>query len=1116
MGLADYSAWTDALDKVTGFAANKADQKNDEKAKLDLDDFNNQSDETIQKHELYPYDLSGPREGTKPASMEATTEGKMDAFTSDLDSVYPTEEQLSDMKSRHRVAFEASRNAAISKFRSSLRLKESKTLVAKNKANALTFDTKTLTDISDLNKSLTPVFSAMEGNWKRREENALNGGLMENPHQVRVAKIAFYTKLGKALKGRFDEGFIGLMDHGVITSRKDLEEQGITGTKGVSVGRYDSYMQYYRDMFHNGEIAGYKLKLLFPDQSKEAVARESHDLIFGELTKNRTARQTGATATFNSFMNDTMERAHAEQRDFTPSEAQRLRHLAFLSGKKISAHVFNFRERMRTKPTTFQKIRNDQLELKFQQIVNDAVNIGAEPDFTAFSSELAEAFTDNTLHASDAMKMYKELSSQKGKQAGRINTAVSDIIKKVRAKVYIKPKVGGTGKKKVDSMRFDLFNEDMPGNVERSVRSRVRAEILRSGDKPPDLDKVYQETLEYINETVRAKNPSTIHIDRDELEDVYRIKSQGGELSPREQLVFDLSLAKINRNSRFARRASDFMAARKKAVRAGGGDLARFKDKYKRELAFLQPGNYSYEKMYQKYFMVPKKEVVSPTEGKKPVDQAVESDDQAVVEGDSTVAEDTGEKSYEDMTLQEFLTTFQENPKKVWDSVPEGDFKERLRPHLKSFGLDEDGSIKSEKIKFKKTVVDEADVINLQPNGQMQTDSEYQDSQREAAVGEGGVASTLKVAVNLAKDTYNFAKDQVQALGAAKKKGDVAVDEYKAGQDLSEYPFWKARDQVVALAKAGYNELAEQLNQELNALSAYWGGGYEPVPLKKKEKKLTKPMSAVMKGIEPITVVDVKKSSPKKSTAVAKKVSIDDKLDTLSADLSGKKKPTATIKARSSKPQSTAVAKKVSPEKEVRATNSPLVTVLKREGVSPVKPRSKSADPKEPLITASIRSKVVAAIKKAKKKVVSIASLGGDFFSPKKRAEDIAKLLGESWIKIDKPSLPVASKGKDKLGMNRGDAYNYMFELHVNVLRSERISEREKDKVRDKLSKFDKLHKEASAIETLEVLASGIKKVGEAKSLKHKDWLRVDDYVVSFVRELEDMLKFRWSEFGVF
>jgi hypothetical protein len=165
------------------------------------------------------------------------------------------------------------------------------------------------------------------------------------------------------------------------------------------------------------------------------------------------------------------------------------------------------------------------------------------------------------------------------------------------------------------------------------------------------------------------------------------------------------------------------------------------------------------------------------------------------------------------------------------------------------------------------------------------------------------------------------------------------------------------------------------------------------------------------RGIEPTAIVDIKKSSPKKSAAVAKKVL---------------------------------------PEKEVTAIRSPLVTVLERKGVSSAKPRSKSADPKEPLITAGIRSKVVDVIKKTKKKVVSIASLGGDFFSPKKRAEDIAKLLGESWIKIDKPSLPIASKGKDKLGMRRDDAYNYMFELSVNVLRNKRISKREKDKMRDK------------------------------------------------------------------
>ena len=1051
MGLADYSAWTDALDKVTGFAANKADQKNDEKAKLDLDDFNNQSDETIQKHELYPYDLSGPREGTKPASMEATTQGKMDAFTNDLDSVYPTEEQLSDMKSRHRVAFEASRNAAISKFRSSLRLKESKTLVAKNKANALTFDTKTLTDISDLNKSLTPVLSAMEGNWKRREDNALNGGLMENPHQVRVAKIAFYTKLGKALKGRFDEGFIGLMDHGVITSRKDLEEQGITGTKGVSVGRYDSYMQYYRDMFHNGEIAGYKLKLLFPDQSKEAVARESHDLIFGELTKNRTARQTGATATFNSFMNDTMERAHAEQRDFLPSEVARLHHLAFLSGRKISARVFNFRERMRTKPTTFQKIRNDQLELKFQKIINDAVDIGAEPDFTAFSGELAEAFVDNTLHASDAMKMYKELSSQKGKQAGRINTAVSDIIKKVRAKVYIKPQVGGTGKKKVDDMRFDLFNEDMPGNVERSVRSRVRAEILRSGDKAPDLDKVYQETLEYINETVRAKNPSTIHIDRDELEDVYRIKSQGGELSPREQLVFDLSLAKINRNSRFARRASEFMAAHKKAVRAGGGDFARFKDKYKRELAFLQPGNYSYEKMYQKYFMVPKKEVVSPTESKESVDQDIDLPDpnakveEPVVEepvGDSTDEEAVGSVDEANLSNEQKDAAVLAEEQQNIESAPEI-----------SMSIASEGGSAPEGELVAETSAEEVVAANKEYYDRVdQFRAENKDMSFSQRMSKFSGAKTTEERAKYVSD-WIYESDKVlnNVLG----------------------PAWADLKQSFREDNAAFGRLADAIVKE------YGDPEHENPPLEELPRLLFQAIHPAAKNFT----------------------------QWLQGALSGKRgiEPTATIKTRSPKPQSTAVAKKVLPEKEATAIRSPLVTVLEREGVPSAKLRSKSADQKEALgekirkfneTPFSIyRNKVVAAIKKMKKNVVSIASLGGDFFSPKKRAEDIAKLLGESWIKIEKPSLPIASKGKDKLGMKRGDAYNYMFELSVNVLRNKRISKRDKDKMRNKLKKFSEMQ---------------VDSMGKSQE-------PVDDYVVILVRELEMMIKApRFFELGVF
>ena len=237
-------------------------------------------------------------------------------------------------------------------------------------------------------------------------------------------------------------------------------------------------------------------------------------------------------------------------------------------------------------------------------------------------------------------------------------------------------------------------------------------------------------------------------------------------------------------------------------------------------------------------------------------------------------------------------------------------------------------------------------------------------------------------------------------------------------------------------------------------------------------------------------------------------------------------KPRKMVKTKAPQPQSKnkiAVVKSPAVKKSAKApiTGSPLERVLAHELAvtnKPMSDRAKSRDlPREhkgPLITDFIRDKIIKAIKNTKKNVVSMSSLGGDFFSPKKRAEDIAKALGESWIKIDKPSLSIASEGKDKLGMKRGDAYNYMFELSVNVLRNERISKREKDKMRDKLNKFSEIHREAVGLEPLgEANMEGVTRTtGKPKSQKH-----VDDFVVGFVRELEMIInRPRFFELGVF
>ena len=690
-------------------------------------------------------------------------------------------------------------------------------------------------------------------------------------------------------------------------------------------------------------------------------------------------------------------------------------------------------------------------------------------------------------------------------------------------------------------MRFDLFNEDMPGNVERSVRSRVRAEILRSGDKAPDLDKVYQETLEYINETVRAKNPSTIHIDRDELEDVYRIKSQGGELSPREQLVFDLSLAKINRNSRFARRASEFMAARKKAVRAGGGDFARFKDKYKRELAFLQPGNYSYEKMYQKYFMVPKKEVVSPTESKESVDQDIDLPDpnakveEPVVEepvGDSTDEEAVGSVDEANLSNEQKDAAVLAEEQQNIESAPEI-----------SMSIASEGGSAPEGELVAETSAEEVVAVNKEYYDRVdQFRRENKDmsfSQRMSKLT--GAKSAEERARYVSDWIYESDKVLNSVLGPAwadlkqSFREDNAAFGRLADAIVKEYGDLEHKnpplEELPRLMMQAVHPTAKNFTQWLrNAL--YGGGGIEPTVLESdstneflettgrreiaiRDKSSAK-LASVPEGTAPMGMspreleVGSSVASPKSPVVVRKESSLpkadlsvnlpkttltkEDMLKPL-GPLTKKK----TVVAKKSKKESVGKAvKKKSAKQVVKApiTGSPLERALAATLAAPenaneiVRLRKLPRTHKGPTIMEAIRGKILNAVKRTKKAGASLASLGGDLFSPKQRAEDIATALERSgWIKIENQASKVG-----KLGLKRGDAYNYLFQLSVEIFRNKNISEVKRDEAMFSMRYFNKIHRDASGLDPV--------------TRKQKSQKVVDDYVVDLVREFEAIIFF--------
>tara|TARA_R100000306_G_scaffold60821_2_gene61938 strand:+ start:679 stop:3747 length:3069 start_codon:yes stop_codon:yes gene_type:complete len=856
LSLADMSAWTDALDKGAAFAAKMYHKKVDEEAKLSINSFANSADNLVKEWDRRPYeDQSTVESGGKPLSLEERSTNRNNDFKKSLDDATPSEKMQSGWGSRHRVALESAKQNAISQHEANTRLKESQTLVSAHRANAKNKEAEMISHVRDIHYPISQIHNEVKAHWELRLQEAGAGGLMENPEQARTAELVFRSKYVLAMIDRWESAFIGKMGPGGITSADDLRGGFRAGKdpKDISAGIFDSYQDFHRAL-KSGHLAGHDLKGLFPDKNPRELAHESHNRIMTALTTKRTARETVAKRTFNGWMNHYMKLAFDEERDFTEAEASHLDSLALLSGSKISAHVFNLREKWRLKPTRSQQEFNRQLELDFHRIIDRAVEYGVEPDFGPFSTRLMNGLDEKRIHAGDAMGLYKKLSDQRGQQGKRINAAIKDIKDKVITNYYIKPSFSKSGTRKRTSKEgFEIYNQELSGDIDRAIRNRVRAEILKSGNQPPDLHKVYLEVVDDIEGTRRSREPLTINIGQDELESVYSKKSKGGNLSPSEQLTFDLSIAKMERNARFKRNSKEFVERAAKMGKASKMEIAKFKDDpaNKLSLKFLKPGDYSYENLYNKYFgpasektVVPKKE----DSVSKPVDR-VETGDETI-EGDSTVVEETaetrGEFIFDDnTTVRELLTAFQRNPREVWDAIPDGHrFKESLRPLL----FPADGAVVSESesatvksgLSESLTGVPEEDVHTFQEDsGKFETSTDTAEriaaEQKEAAIRESVVVETGRDVLEAGKNALDFVSRQVKALGSAKEKGQAAMDEYIKSRDRDKYPFWQLKRQVGDLLKAGHQILAKQLDDEVNAFMAALGYDYKRVSVPEKE-----------------------------------------------------------------------------------------------------------------------------------------------------------------------------------------------------------------------------------------------------------------------------------------
>jgi hypothetical protein len=831
MGLADYSAMTNALSEGAKYAAQRHHQKVDEEAKLTINAYSNDLDEALQAYSLTPYETSSLQKGGKPLSLKEKSEQRDADFKKIVDDLTPSEDMQGYWQPRHRIALEAARDNAMTLNATKTRLLESQTLVSAHKANYDKWEEKTLTNIRDINTPIDSIFRGIRDSWDLRLKDASAGGLMENPKQVQAAKVAFSARMVPALFERYEGTWISKMDDGSIRTTSDLESpitDSMSDSERKAAGIYGSYMEFYRDVKNNGLIAGYNLNELSPDKGNLQLAQESHDRIFGRITKNRTARRTAATANFNTVFNGYMDRATNEQRDFNEIEMNHIKASANAAGVRLSSHFFNFRKNAQSKPTLAQEHNNSLLEYEFEKIKTDALNRDVEPDFTAFTLRVVKEYDAGMLHVSDMQSAFKELGAARTAKGKRINEDVKTITDLFMKQYVPVSKIGSTGKKRlskgpksINELGFyEGYNAEMTGDI----RPAIRAAVMRAhaSGKTVEPQTIYNEVVSHIRQVQKNMDPLKINISQEELEPILQKRQEGGTLDDDEQLIYDLSLTKMGRNSRFKRAAKKFMASASSLSGASLADKKKFSLEYKDELSFLMPGGYDIEALHNKYrrrvdFAKPK-EVTGTTAQPKEV-----TGDQS---GDTKlpVPEDTGEKSYEEMDIAELMSAFKENPAKVWKDLPD-EFKEKMKPHLGLLGLkeDENGNVVAdvEEIKVEKqpprpSPHDETKVRTLSKSGKFETKKERGQSAKDEKIGKSAIATVIKGA----KNVLSSAKENIDAFRASGDKAGKSIDEYKANLEKKwGSPVPQIQEWVGQLYAAGENVLAEELEGVLALLS---------------------------------------------------------------------------------------------------------------------------------------------------------------------------------------------------------------------------------------------------------------------------------------------------------
>ena len=242
MSLADYSAWSDALDKGAAFAAKKYHQKQDAEANLNRNIFANDGDNfLLEEEERSQKDTDEAVKTGNVSSFESLSTASEERVNQWMEKNYHAKSELfGSYPIGHRTALEITKQNIEAKAKA-LRLKMSSNHIASvAQKQRVDWENQIITNITDMAVPYDKTMNDVQRTMKVRYELSMAGGKLESPEQFAVNQRALQLRIGKATVERYKSGFIDMIVGNYIHKKSDLFS-GITDQKDVSVGKWNSY-----------------------------------------------------------------------------------------------------------------------------------------------------------------------------------------------------------------------------------------------------------------------------------------------------------------------------------------------------------------------------------------------------------------------------------------------------------------------------------------------------------------------------------------------------------------------------------------------------------------------------------------------------------------------------------------------------------------------------------------------------------------------------------------------------------------------------------------------------------------------------------------------------------